>query len=85
MKIETKFDIGQEVWFIGNKFNGEENSLYSGEINTITIIYRGKIFDKINCEKLYEVDSGFYAIVPEEKLYATKEDAEKKLKGVKDV
>ena len=84
MKIETKFDIGQEVWFIGNKFNGEENSLYMGKIRTIVVVYRGVIFDKESYDITYEVDCGFFANVYGQRLYATKEEAEAKLKEMQD-
>lgn len=83
MEIKTKFDIGQKVWFIGNKFNGEENSLYMGKISTIVIVYRGVIFDKESHDISYEVDCGFFANMYEERLYATKEEAEAKLKEIK--
>lgn len=70
MKIETKFDIGQEVYYIVNYF---DLGNISGEVKIgfiDNIVYQGnKIF--------YQVKNIYYA---ENYIFATREEAEKKLK-----
>ena len=70
MKIETKFDIGQEVYYIDSWLEG-------GEIFTEI---RPMIVREIKIEKnkiSYNSDLYYY---PEDKLFATREEAEQKLK-----
>ena len=81
MKIETKFNVGQTVWFTGNKYNGNENSLYEGKVESIHLIYDGVRFEKEVCRVYNNIWCyGYYISVPDEYLFATKEEAEAKLK-----
>lgn len=75
MKIETKFNIGTQVWFIGNGFNGEKNKLYNGKVSAISIMLRGMIFDKEWNDITYSIDCGFFITLGEDGLFATKEGA----------
>lgn len=80
MKIETKFDIGQKVWFVGNGYNGERNRLYEGKVEMINILYRGMIFNKEMCSITYSIDCGFFVALVEDMLFATKKEALASLK-----
>ena len=69
MKIETKFNIGPEVWFI------EENEPKSDVILSIEInIYKEQVF----IEYLFANDSYPYGLI-EADLFSTKEELLKSL------
>lgn len=71
MKIETKFNINQEIWFI----RGNENKR----------IDKGKIYGYVN-DNLYRLKShGNHLTKDVGKIFATKEEAEAKLKEMQDV
>lgn len=72
MKIETKFDIGQEVYFVvDNVEKGKINSIYP---------YIKEIKDE--CFTNYGItdENGYVLRLPEEQIFATREEAEEYLK-----
>lgn len=71
MKIETKFDIGQEVWFIKRCIYYVKNpyEIRSGKIGAIQLYDEGRIS--------YVVFIDFFE---ENELFATKAEAEQALK-----
>ena len=74
MKIETKFDIGQEVWYVWNK---DQRKPFKCVIDRI-------IYDSSkNCKIRYDTSSEFYIGVREEDLFLTLEEAEQKLKEMR--
>ena len=76
MKIETKFDIGQDVYTIRHN-----NSIYHTKIDIISLIeINGEV-----CVFYYYDQPGSYAHCEEieKNLFATREEAEAKLKELK--
>ena len=71
MKIETKFDIGQEVWIVFDRTLWGERLLSVEKVVISTIV----ITDKI----MYNFETIPYDH-KEELLFATREEAEQKLK-----
>lgn len=74
MKIETKFDIFDYVYFIIDK------KIHYGRVGSI-------IFEEDGAEDIlfvYHIKwDGFSAYLREKQLFATKEEAEEKLKEIK--
>ena len=71
MKIETKFDIGQKVWFV-DLWLGIEEVVISG-----VEIWKDKTYT-------YIIDAYFGEFAEEGELFATKEEAEQKLKELEE-
>lgn len=75
MEIKTKFDIGQEVYIVFN-----DKSILKGEIiGLMCIVGLEKNFVHYECES-----NGFSFEEREENVFLTKEEAEQKLKEIKD-
>jgi hypothetical protein len=70
MKIETKYEIGQEVWALGRKapFKIHEIDIAITECG-ITMVYTNQ-----------EKDEGYPSIFAEDELYPTKEACEQAIK-----
>ena len=77
MRIETKFGINENIWFI---LRGE-NKAREGFINSIFAIIKEnqeECFTRYGLTDMYD-----YALrLPEEQIFATKEEAEAKLKEI---
>lgn len=69
MKLETKYDLGQEVYYVRNEYTVEK-----GEV--ITIYFDG-LFNNI---PKYEIEYNGNVFC-EDDVFLTKEEAEAKLKG----
>ena len=69
--IVPKFTVGQEVWFIDPERDVSSGDIWKIEINCIQTLYT--IFWGNECEDIYR----------EYELFATKEEAEQKLKEMK--
>ena len=75
MIIETKFDIGQEVWFI---LRGEKN-IQEGFIKAVFPSIRETEED--SSVRYAIIDASGYALrIPEDQIFATLEEAEQALK-----
>lgn len=76
MKIETKFDIHQEVYYIAEYINGNGDSFKEVTMGDITSIRLSEDINK-KATIYYWIDGYTYT---ENQLFATREEAEKKLK-----
>lgn len=70
MKIETKFDIGQKVWF----------TPYFARTHIKEAIIKQIKYDGYYATYLLYVNGGIWDFEPESLIFATKEQAEKKVK-----
>jgi hypothetical protein len=92
MEIKTKFDIGQEVWIIKQykkqKDVFEEENFYKIENYIIIGIYACVLSDdliknKYHFDNWYKVERyGFMEDLAEKLIFATKAEAEQKLKEI---
>lgn len=84
MKIETKFDIGQEVFFIVPKMNvpKEHYKIRRGKISCIDVRC---ILGLKHCSSEYKImtNEGCYSYYYDSEIYLSREEAEAKLKEMK--
>ena len=68
--IETKFNMGQEVWYVF--YTIKDKTILRGEIAGINIYYRSSSYDVY-----YLLDRNYKTEHEEFSLYASKEDCQK--------
>lgn len=73
MKIETKFDIGQEVYVI------RENKIFKEKILNIGIWSTSNTYD-MQLDWQYRTEQCMAVYIDEKNIFATREEAEQKLK-----
>ena len=85
MEIKTKFDLGQEVFFIVPKMNVPKEH-YKIRRGKISCIYIKCILGLKHCSSEYKImaKEGCYSYYYDSEIYLSKEEAEQKLKEVKD-
>ena len=74
MKIKTKFDIGQKVWVAIKNFDKTEDKVEKKTIKGIMIEKDLIVY--------YFYEEIIYDVFNEDWIFATKEEAEQKLKGI---
>lgn len=78
MKIETKFDIGQTLYAIVGNSNPELQIVWVEKIRAVVSNDKEECLNSYSCTNNY----GYAISVFEEQLFATKEEAEAKLKDL---
>lgn len=83
MKIETKFDINQEVFFIVPKMNVPKEH-YKIKRGKISCIDTRCISGLKHCSSEYKIitNEGCYSYYHDSEIYSCREDAEKKLEEI---
>ena len=76
MKIETKFDIGQEVYYLDDIY------IFNPSIHKEKAIMKGRVFEILitDYDILYNFNLEKYEWISEDCCFRTKEEAEAKLK-----